>query len=262
MPVQIYHRAVVSPKAELADGVRVEPFAVIEDEVVIGENTVVGPHVCIYDGARIGKECKFFPGASISAPPQDLKYKGEATLLEVGDKTVVREYVTLNKGTAESGKTAIGSNVFIMAYAHIGHDCRVGNNIILANCVALGGFVEIEDWVIIGGLSPVHQFTRIGAHAMIGGHFRVTKDVPPYILAGHQPLIFEGLNRVGLKRRGFSQDTIDLLDKAYYILYRSNLNVSQAVARIKEEMELTPEIQSVLSFIEKSKRGIISKRYV
>jgi len=257
MSAHIDQRAAVSAKAQLGNGVVVSPFAVIEDDVVVGEGTWIGPHVVLFNGARIGRECKIFPGASIGAPPQDLKFKGELTTLEVGDRTVIREYVTLNRGTSESGKTVIGSDCLFMAYTHVAHDCVVGNHAILANCVALAGHVTMGEYAIIGGLTPVHQFVSIGEHAMIGGGLRAVKDVPPYVLAGQEPLCFEKLNSVGLQRRGFSEKTIGLLDQVYRLVYRSNLNVSQAAERIKSEIELVPEVQKVLDFIGKSKRGLI-----
>jgi UDP-N-acetylglucosamine acyltransferase len=258
MSIQIDTRAVVSPKAAIGDGVQVAPYAVIEDDVTIGEGTSIGAHAVIHSGSRIGKECRIHPLAAIGGFPQDLKFKGEPTTLEIGDRCVVREFVTLNRATAETGRTIIGSNCLFMAYAHVGHDCVVGDNVILANCCALGGHVHLGSWVILGGLTPVHQFCHVGDHAMIGGGFRVVKDVPPYVLAGSEPLIFERLNIVGLRRRGFSEKSIDLLDKTYRLIYRSSLNVSQAVARVKEEVESSPEVEAVLSFISKSKRGIIS----
>lgn len=258
MPIHIDSRAVVSPKATISDGVQVGPFAVIEDDVAIGEGTTIGAHAVIHSGSRIGRGCRIHPMAAIGGLPQDLKFRGEPTTLEIGDNTVVREFVTLNRATAETGRTIIGSNCLFMAYAHVGHDCVVGDNAILANCCALGGHVHLGNWVILGGLTPVHQFCHVGDHAMIGGGFRVVKDVPPYILAGSEPLIFERLNIVGLRRRGFSEKSIELLDKTYRLIYRSSLNVSQAVARVAEEVEPCPEVEAVLSFIAKSKRGIIS----
>lgn len=260
MSVQIDPRAAVGPKAKLGENVTVGPFAVIEDDVVIGDETWVGPHAVVWSGARVGHNCRIFSGASVGGAPQDLKYKGEPTTLEVGDNTFVRECVTLNRGTIESGKTVIGSNCLFMAYSHVAHDCKVGSHVILANCCALGGHVHLGDWVIIGGLTPVHQFVHIGEHTMIGGGYRVSKDVPPFILAGQEPLMFEGLNAVGLKRRGFTQKTIDLLEKVYHLIYRSNLNVTQAVTRIKQEVEMIPEVQMIIDFIARSERGIIPGR--
>lgn len=257
MSVHIDSRAVVSPRAKLGENVSVGPFAVVEDDAEIGDGSWIGPNAVVWSGARVGRNCRIFPAASVGGAPQDLKYKGEPTTLEVGDNTVIRECATLNRGTAESGKTAVGSNCLFMAYSHVAHDCRVGNNVIMANCCALGGHVKLGDWVIIGGLTPVHQFVHVGDHVMIGGGYRVSKDVPPFILAGQEPLMFEGLNSVGLKRRGFSPKTIELLEKAYHLLYRSNLNVSQAVAGIKQDLELVPEVQKIIDFIDHSGRGII-----
>ncbi len=257
MSTHIDPRAAVSPKAALGSGVTVGPFSVLADDVVVGDGTWIGPSVVIADGARIGKDCKIFNGASLAGPPQDLKYAGEKTFLEIGDNTVVREFVTLNRATAESGVTRIGKNGLFMAYTHVAHDCQLGDNVILANCVALGGHVVLGDWVIVGGLTPVHQFVHIGDHAMIGGGFRVTKDVPPYILAGQEPLMFERLNLIGLRRRGFDEQSIASLDLAYRVLYKSGLNVSQAVERIKNEVDRTDAVAKVLSFIAESKRGII-----
>ena len=258
MPVHIDPHALVHPKAALADGVQVGAFAVIEDDVTIGEGTRIGAHAIVHNGSRIGRDCKIDSHAAVGGAPQDLKYAGEPTTLTIGDRVVVREFVTLNRGTTATGRTTIGNDCLFMAYSHVAHDCTVGNNAILANCCALGGHVSLGDWVILGGLTPVHQFCHVGEHAMIGGGFRVVKDVPPYILAGSDPLIFERLNVIGLRRRGFSDKSIEVLEKTYRLIYRSSLNVSQAVARIKEEVELTPEVQKVLSFIAASTRGIIS----
>ncbi len=257
MSIQIDSHALVSPKAHIGDNVSVGPFSIVEDDVTIGAGTWIGPHVQISNGSTLGKNCKVHPGAVVGGPPQDLKYKGEPTTVEVGDNTVIRECVTLNRATVETGRTIIGSDCLFMAYTHVAHDCRVGNNVILANCSPLGGHVHLGDYVIIGGMTPVHQFVHIGDHAMIGGGFRAVKDVPPYALCGQEPLCFEGLNIVGLRRRGFTPKAIELLDKTYRLIYRSNLNVSQAVARVKEEVELVPEVMKVLTFIAESKRGII-----
>jgi UDP-N-acetylglucosamine acyltransferase len=196
----------------------------------------------------------------IGHTPQDLKYAGEPTTCEIGDRTTVREYADLHRGTGEGGRTVIGRDCFLMAFTHIAHDCELGDHVIMANAAMLAGHIRIEDWVTIGGLTPVHQFVNIGQHAMIGGGLRVPKDVPPYILAGGEPLVFEGLNSIGLRRRGFSAQVIGALDLAYALLYRSGLNVSQAVARIREDAELSAvaEVRNVIEFISRSKRGILS----
>jgi UDP-N-acetylglucosamine acyltransferase len=258
MATNIDSRAVVSPKAVIGDGVHVGPFAVIEDDVTIGEGTRIGSHVVIHSGTHVGRDCRIHDMAAIGGPPQDLKYRGEPTRLEIGDKNEIREFVTMSRGTMATGKTVVGSNCMFMAYSHVAHDCVIGDNVILANCAELGGHVHLGHWVILGGLTGVHQFCTVGDHAMVGAACLATKDVPPFVLASSKPLIFERLNVVGLRRRGFSDKSIEVLDKTFRLLYRSSLNVSQAVVRIKEEIEPTPEVQAVLSFIASSKRGIIS----
>ena len=260
MATQIDPRAVVSPHAELGENVTVGPFTIIEENVTIGPGTRVGSHAVIASGTRVGKDCTVYPGAVLGTIPQDLKFHGEATTLEVGDGTVVREYATLNRGTEDRWKTVVGTNCLVMAYVHIAHDCFIGDHVILANAVNMGGHVTIEEYSIIGGITPIHQFVTIGRHAMIGGGFRVAKDVPPYVLAGQYPLSFEGLNIVGLKRHNFSRESIESLEKAYNFIYSSNLNVSQAISRIKSEVPMTAEVQHVVQFIENSKRGIIGPR--
>jgi len=257
MSVSIHPLALVGKKAQLGENVTIGPSAILGDDVVIGDGSTIAPFAVIQDGARLGKRCKIASFTVISGPPQDLKYKGEPTLLELGDMCDIREYVTLNRGTIETGKTVIGSNCMFMANAHVAHDCVVGNNCILANSAALAGHVTLDNWVIIGGLTAVHQFVHIGDHTMIGGGYRVTKDIPPFVRSGREPMAFEGLNSVGLRRRGLPQEAIDIIDKAYTLIYLSKLNVSQAVSRIKEELEQTPEIQNILNFIATSKRGII-----
>ncbi|MDZ7315938.1 MAG: acyl-ACP--UDP-N-acetylglucosamine O-acyltransferase [candidate division KSB1 bacterium] len=253
----IHPTAIVNPKAELGENVSVGPYTIIEGDVQIGDNTTIASQVLIADGARIGSGCRIHHGAVIATLPQDLKFGGEKTTFEIGNNTTVREFCTLNRGTQMRGKSVVGSNCLLMAYTHVAHDCIVGDNVILANAVQLAGHVTVEDWAIIGGLTGVHQFCRIGRHVMVGGHFRVTKDVPPYILASEEPLRFVGLNSVGLRRRGFPEETMRALKHAYRLIYRSNLNVSQAVARIREEVELIPEVLHILEFIEKAERGII-----
>ncbi len=259
MNSHIDRRAEVSLKAIVGANVSIGPFAIVEDGAVIGDGTTIGATAYIGTGARIGKDCRIHHGAVVGHQPQDLKYAGEPTTCEVGDRTVVREYATLHRGTSDAGRTIIGSDSFLMGYVHIAHDCVIGSHVILANAVMLAGHCTIEDYAIVGGITPIHQFVRIGQHCMIGGGLRVPKDVPPYILAGQSPLMFEGLNIVGLRRRGFPSSVIQALDKTYMLIYHSKLNVSQAVERIREEGVLmaVPEVQNVLSFISQSKRGII-----
>ncbi len=252
-------RANVSPKAELAAGVTVGPFTTIEAGAVVGENTSIAANALIARGARIGKQCKIHHGAVVGHIPQDLKYNDEPTTCEIGDRTEIREYAVLHRGTGDTGRTIIGSDNYFMAYTHVAHDCVLGNHIIMSNASMLAGHITVEDWVIIGGITPVHQFVNIGRHAMIGGGLRVPKDVPPFILAGGAPLCFEGLNSIGLRRRGFSPEAIRALDETYTLIYRSRLNVSQALARIRESESLVQykEVRQVIEFIAASKRGVI-----
>ncbi|MGA7160169.1 MAG: acyl-ACP--UDP-N-acetylglucosamine O-acyltransferase [Bacteroidota bacterium] len=259
MSNQIHPSAIVSTKAELGDDISVGPYTIVEDDVVIGNGTQLGPHVYCADGARIGKDCRIHKGAVVATLPQDLKFKNEKTTFEIGNSTTVREFCTLNRGTAEHMKSTVGRNCLLMAYAHVAHDCTIGDNVILANSVQMGGHVTIEEWAIVGGETAIHQFVTIGKHVMVGGLSRVRKDVPPYILAAGEPLTYEGLNVVGLRRRGFSREAIDALSQAYHILYFSKHNVSQAVQSIRQELSLTPEINHLLTFIERSKRGIITR---
>ncbi|HVP36704.1 MAG TPA: acyl-ACP--UDP-N-acetylglucosamine O-acyltransferase [Terriglobales bacterium] len=255
--MNIHPTAIIDPKAELGKDVWVGPHTIINEGVRIGDNVQIGANVLIDTGAVIGRNCKIHHGAVLATPPQDLKYGGEKTFLEIGENTVIREYASINRGTRQRGKVTVGSNCFIMIYAHIAHDCIIGNNVILANSVNIAGHVEVEDYAIIGGVVPVHQFTRIGAHSIIGGGFRVPQDVPPYILAGGYPLRYMGLNIIGLKRRNFPVETILTLKKACRILFQSQYNTTQAVQKIKSEIEPLPEIKHLLEFIEKSERGII-----
>lgn len=261
MATHIDPRSDVSPKAELGNDVTVGPFAIIEAGAVIGDGTSIAANALIGRGARIGKNCQIHHGAIVGHVPQDLKYRDEPTTCELGDRNVIREYATLHRGTVETGKTVIGNDNLLMGYVHVAHDCVLGNNIIMSNAAMLAGHVHVDDFAIIGGITPVHQFVRVGAHVMIGGGLRVPKDVPPFIRAAGEPLVFAGLNSVGLRRRGFSREAIEALDKAYAIIYNSGLNVSQAVAKVKEDASLTtvPEVRKVLDFIAQSKRGIITR---
>ena len=253
----IHSTAIVSPKARIADNVTIGPYAIVEDDVVIGEGCRIGPSALLASGTRLGREVQVFKGAVIGERPQDLKFGGEPTTAEIGDHSIIREYATIHRGTTYHHRTVVGQHCFIMAYAHVAHDCIVGDHVILANSVNLAGHVEIEDYVVIGGVVPVHQFVRIGAHSMIGGGFRVQQDICPFALAGGYPLEVKGLNVVGLRRRGFSREVIRTLQRTFKLLFFSNLNTTQAVERIRAEIDPIPEVQTILEFIEKSKRGLV-----
>ena len=249
--------AYVHPEARVADNVVIEPFVSIDKDVVIGEGTRIGSSVTIMPGVRIGKNCRIFPGAVIGAEPQDLKFRGEYTTVEIGDNTTIREYVTINRGTVAKGKTVVGSNCLLMAYVHVAHDCVVGNNVILVNSTQLAGEVVIDDFAILGGMSAVHQFVHIGSHVMISGGSLVRKDVPPFIKAGREPLAYVGINSIGLRRRNYSNEKIREVQEIYRYIYQKGLNISQAVEIIEAEMPASPERDEVLLFIKDSKRGII-----
>lgn len=249
--------AYIHQDARLGNNVKVDPFAFIAGNVVIGDGTWIGPNATIMDGARIGKECRIFPTAVISAIPQDLKFKGEETTAEIGDNTSVREGATVNRGTASVGKTVVGNNCLLMAYSHIGHDCALGNNCIIGNTTGLAGEVKVDDWAIISAGSLVHQFTRIGAHVMVGGGSKIRIDVPPYIKADRDPLCFMGLNTVGLTRRGFTKEKIDEIHEIYRAIYQKNMNFTQALEYIEKEFNPTPERDYIIEFIRKSERGVI-----
>jgi UDP-N-acetylglucosamine acyltransferase len=253
----IHKTAIVSAEAKLHESVEVGPYAIIEGNVEIGEGSNIGSHALIASGARIGKSVRIFQGAVVSTIPQDLKFEGEETTTNIGDGTTIREYATLNRGTDESGSTDVGSNCLLMAYSHVAHDCKLGNNVIMANSVNLGGHVKIDEHAIVGGIVPVHQFVRIGCHAMIGGGFRIPQDLCAYALAGGYPTRVKGVNLIGLRRRNFPRETIRSIQDAFKILFKSGLNTAQAVARIHDELEITPEIQNILDFIKKSERGLI-----
>ena len=255
--MMIHKTAQISAKAEIGQNVKIGPFSIIEDDVIIGNNTEISSNVVIASGARIGENCKIFNGAVLATVPQDLKFKNEKTTLEIGNNTTIREFATLNRGTTDHWKTVVGSNCLLMAYSHVAHDCTLGNNVIIANSVNMAGHVTIEDFVGIGGMVPIHQFVKIGKHTFIGGGFRVPKDVPPYIRAMGEPLRYAGLNSVGLQRRGFAQDTLSELKKAYRIFYRSNLTVSKALEKIESDLKPIDEIKDLVRFIKSCERGII-----
>jgi UDP-N-acetylglucosamine acyltransferase len=247
----------IHPAAKIGKQVEIGPFTTIYSDVEIGDNSWIGPNVTIMDGARIGKNCRIFPGAVISGIPQDLKFQGEVTTAEIGDNTTIREYVTVNRGTRSKGKTVVGDNCLVQSYVHIAHDCAIGSNCILSGYVGLGGEVVIEDWAILGGGSLVHQFVRIGCHVMVQGGCKVIKDVPPYILAGRDPVAYAGLNLVGLRRRGFTSDKIQELQEIYRTLYQKGLNNSDALRNIEASFPQSVERDHVMEFVHGSERGII-----
>ena len=254
--------ASVHPEAKLGENVTVAPFAVIEAGAVIGDGCVIGPHAYVTSWARLGRDVKVSKGAVIGTDPQDLKFDGEETILEVGDRTVIREFATLNRGTSHSGKTSVGSDCFLMAYSHVAHDCRLGNNVILANSVNMAGHVAIEDWVIIGGMVPIHQFVRIGKHSFVGGGWRVPQDVPPFVWAAGEPMDYKGLNSVGLRRRGFTAEQLREIKNAYRIIYRSGLNFSQAVEKLNQIENPTTEVQDIIQFVaSREARGLMGRSW-
>ncbi|EHQ41191.1 MULTISPECIES: acyl-ACP--UDP-N-acetylglucosamine O-acyltransferase [Myroides] len=249
--------AYVHPGAKIARNVVIEPFTTIHNNVEIGEGTWIGSNVTIMEGARIGRNCKIFPGAVISAEPQDLKFEGEVTTVEIGDNTTIRECVTINRGTRDRYKTVIGQNCLIQAYSHIAHDCIVGDNCIFSNSSTLAGHVTVGDFVVLAGLVAVHQFCTIGSHSFVTGGTLVRKDVPPYIKAAREPISYAGINSVGLRRRGYEPEKIREIQEIYRILFQKNYNTSQALEIIETEMEATPERDEILMFVRNSSRGIM-----
>jgi UDP-N-acetylglucosamine acyltransferase len=247
----------IHPEAKIGANVTIGPFVTIDKNVVIGDGTMIMPHATILDGARIGKNCRIFPCAVISGIPQDLKFQGEETTAEIGDNTTIREGATVNRGTASKGKTVVGKNCLIMAYCHIGHDCFLGDNIIISNSTQLAGEVIVDDNAVISGGVLIHQFSHIGAHVMIQGGARVMKDVPPYITAGRDPLCFVGLNSIGLRRRGYTIEQIDRIQHIYRLIYQSALNTSQALEQMEKELPESEERTYIENFIKNSTRGII-----
>ncbi|MDR2823868.1 MAG: acyl-ACP--UDP-N-acetylglucosamine O-acyltransferase [Prevotellaceae bacterium] len=247
----------IHPDAKIAPNVVIEPFVTIDKNVEIGAGTRIGSNVSIHEGVRIGQNCNIFPGAVIGGIPQDLKFKGEDTLAIIGDNTTLREYVTVNRGTASKGKTVVGNNCLIMAYCHVAHDCVVGNGVIMSNATQLAGEVAIDDFAILSGAVLVHQFSHIGPHVMIQGGSKVTKDVPPFVTAGREPLSYAGINSIGLRRRGYSNEQIRDIQEIYRLLYLSGMNTTHAIERIEAEMPATRERDEILLFVKNSPRGII-----
>ncbi|MEN6317402.1 MAG: acyl-ACP--UDP-N-acetylglucosamine O-acyltransferase [Syntrophaceae bacterium] len=255
--MKIHPTAIVSPEANISEGVEIGPYTIIRPDVNIGKNTIIGPHVVIDAQTDIGEGCRIFQFASIGAVPQDLKFKGEKTRVIIGNYNTIREFATIHKATtADIGVTIIGDHNLLMAYTHVAHNCKLGNYIIMGNAANLAGHIHIEDNAIISGMTGIHQFTRIGAHSFIGGASAVSKDVPPFTLAAGNTAKLYGLNVIGLKRRGFKEETISVLKKAYRIIFRSSLLLKVAIEKIKNEIEDIPEIRQFVEFIEKSERGI------
>lgn len=253
----IHPTAIIGKKAEIGEHVEIGPYAVIEDNVKIHDGCQIASHVLISSGTELGKNCKIHKGAVLGTNPQDLKFEDEETFLVIGENTTIREFATLNRATTHSYYTRIGNNCLIMAYAHVAHDCQIGNNVVLANSVNLAGHVTIEDFVGIGGLTPVHQFVKIGTQCFIGGGLRVAKDVPPYILAMGEPLKYAGLNKIGMQRRGFSDNALQNIRTAYKILYRQNNTVAEAIEKLLAEFPDSAEVLHLIHFLKNSDRGII-----
>ena len=249
--------AYIHPQAKIAQNVVIEPFTTIQKNVEIQQGTWIGPNVTIFEGARIGKNCKIYSGASISSIPQDLKFDGEETETFIGDNTIIREYVTISRGTIDKHKTKIGKNCLLMAYVHVAHDCTIGDNCILVNIVQLGGHVTIDDYAIIGGSSAIHQFVNIGTHAMISGGSLVRKDVPPYIKVAREPLTFCGINSIGLRRRGFSPEKINEIQEVYRYIFLRGLNNSKALDLVELELLPSKERDIIIKFIRGSDRGVV-----
>lgn len=260
MASSIHPTAVVHPGALLGDNVTVGPFCIVEDKVEIGNGVTLQSGVLLAAGTKIGAECAISHGAVIGTQPQDLKFKNEPTGVEIGERTTIREYCTVNRATTASWTTRVGSDCLLMAYTHVAHDCQVGNRVIIANSTQMGGHVHIDDWAIIGGNVGIHQFSRIGAHTMVGAGSYLSKDVPPFVLVGGEHIGFSGINVIGLKRRGFSLETIDTLRALYKLIYRSGLNVTDGLSRAERELPALPEVALVTSFIRASTRGIVRGR--
>ena len=254
---KIHNTSIVSCNANIHQDVSIGPFCIIEGNVTIDKGTEIKPYVQIKSNTKIGKNNIIHQGSIIGEDPQDLKYNSEETFLEIGDNNTIREFCTINRGTVHSYKTVIGSNCLFMAYVHVAHDCIIADKVILANGVQLGGHVEVGYHATIGGMSPVHQFCRIGAHSFIGGHRIALQDVPPYILATGEPLQFAGLNNIGLRRRGFRSSDRAKIKSAYKLIYKSKYNINDALKKIKDDIDITSEITNIINFIESSDRGLI-----
>lgn len=255
----IHPLATVSPGAILGDNIEIGPYVFIDDHVEIGDGCKLLPHATVFSYVRMGRDCQVFPGAVIGAVPQDLKFDGEITYVEIGDRVTIRECATINRGTKASGKgvTRIGSDTLIMSYVHVAHDCSIGNHCILVSYVGVAGETDVDDWAILGGGTKAHQFSRVGAHAMVGGACKINKDVPPFVLCGREPLCYCGVNIVGLRRRGFSPDVIRNIKDIYETIYFSGYNISDGCAKVEAGFPQSPERDAILHFIRDSRRGII-----
>ena len=255
--VDIHPTAIVSPKAELGDNVVVGPFSTINDDVIVSDDVTIGTGSILDSGTRIGKKCQIGRYSVLGVAPQDLKYRNEKTYLEIGEGTIVREFSSLHRGTTYHYKTTIGKNCFIMTYVHIAHDCIIGDNVIIANAVNMGGHVEIDANATIGGLTAVHQFSKIGQYAFVGGGLRLNKDIPPYIRVMGDPIRYGGTNHIGLERKGFSKESILEIKRAYKILYQPDILISEARELIQKELKPIPEIKLILEFLDRSDRGLL-----
>jgi UDP-N-acetylglucosamine acyltransferase len=256
LETRVHPSAIVDPEAELGQGVVVGPWSIVGPRVEIGDGTEIRSHVLIERDTMVGVDCQIHQGAVLGTDPQDLKFRGEDTVLKVGDRTVIREYATLNRGTADLQQTVVGDNCLLMAYSHVAHDCQIGNNVVLSNAVNMAGHVFIEDWAIVGGLTAIHQFVRIGAHAFVGGASRTSQDVPPYTRAAGSPMKLYGLNSIGLDRRGFSQEVRQALKRAYRTIFQASLPLTQALDQAEAECQEIPEVLHFISFIRSSERGV------
>jgi UDP-N-acetylglucosamine acyltransferase len=253
----IHRTALVDPSAHVGQDVAIGPYAIVGPNVVLGDHCQLAAHVVVERNTRLGAGVKVGYGSVLGADPQDLKYKGEDTWVEIGDGTILREYCTINRGTPATGKTTVGARCFIMTYVHIAHDCAIGSDVILANAIQMAGHVTIDDRAIVSGLVPIHQFVRIGTYAFVGGGSRVNQDVPPYTKAVGNPVHLYGLNSVGLQRAAFSADVKLALKKAYRLVFNSHLTVSQGIGRARAELPAVPEVETFLRFIEASQRGVL-----
>lgn len=254
---RIHPTAIISADAEVAADVEIGAYAIVGEGCVVGAGSVIAPRATLERNVTLGRSVKVGMGSILGGAPQDLKYAGEETSVEIDDGTIIREYVTVNRGTSHSFKTTVGKNCLLMTYVHIGHDCRIGNSVILSNVVQLAGHVTIEDKAIISGLSAVHQFARIGRHSFIGGMSRVSKDIPPFLKAVGSPVKLYGLNTIGLQRSGMEEGAILELKRAYRLLFRSDLNITQAIERAQTELDPLPEVQELIRFVEASERGVV-----